>query len=286
MACSFIHQVTLEQDRKFRMTFAEQGGKTMRIAKVLLLAACCLSASGCLFPPTEIVTTQSPFAKEVPTTLGIMPLLTAYPDHYLNPWSPTVYRQDDGVFISPPAESMLGVTLYSQMMTDLLAGQLTRQGFLLKELPIQQSTAAGEGAAYGVSLGLLSHLNRQYGLGGLLIGNIYLGKDHSHPGRFVVKAAFLKLVDVQTLDVVCHLALPPCQHGVSMEKVTTDLATELARLAGLLVVPPTRSQGWGTVEMAGPQPEPQPEPISEPNEVEFSEPVNLEPEIWVEIGGA
>jgi len=192
--------------------------------------------TGCTPPPAEIVTTASPGVTRIPTTLALHPLLTSKSVSPAGHRTLEVRQQGRDIYLTPPAASELAVTVQSRMMTDMLSGELAYQGFSLKELPFEpvetgedKNSSAG---GFAISLDLLRQLRAEVGLEAVLVGNVffthdgYSGRDHQ------VKAAHCKLIDVQTLDILCHISLPPSDYGMDMTAAVTAIAAEMARLAG------------------------------------------------------
>lgn len=54
----------------------------------------------------------------------------------------------------------------------------------------------------------------------------------------IFSAAHLKMVDVETLDMMCHVSYPYKERGEEVETVSYSMARELALMAGLITEPP------------------------------------------------
>jgi hypothetical protein len=135
-----------------------------------------------------------------------------------------------------PAETKLVSTMHSQLLTGLLSAQLSKRGFTLKELPVEAPSvqAEKEENSFFVSLEALKKLREEYGLEGILIGNVYFVPDDRDRTVIRVKAVYLRLVDTGTLDVLCHVWIPDSYAGESMEEAAQKLAFSLAREAKLI----------------------------------------------------
>ena len=137
-----------------------------------------------------------------------------------------------------PAETKLVSTMHSQLLTGMLAAQLSKRGFTLKELPVEAPAdqSENEKTSFFVSLETLKHLREDYGLEGILVGNVYFIADDRDRSVIRVKAVYLRLVDTGTLDVLCHVWIPDSYAGESMEEAAQSLAFSLARAAKLVSV--------------------------------------------------
>jgi hypothetical protein len=147
----------------------------------------------------------------------------------------------DEIFIEPPAESKLVVNFQSQLLTGLLSSELANHGFTLKELPVEMPDNEGKVVSFVVSLDLLRRLNEDYGVKAVLIGNVYLSPERYQSSTHLVNAAYLKLVDVETLDILCHISVIHENEGVDLEATAQAVAAELAGMANL----PSKEVGLG-----------------------------------------
>ncbi len=204
-------------------------------ALLLLMATVC----GCFTSQERVTVTPVEGVERLPTRIAVYPLLTAE-------WVQTTERPkyfpattasaDDRLYIVAPAETKLVSTMHSQLLTAMLAAQLSKRGFTLKELPVEAPSdrAENEGTSFFVSLETLKHLREDYGLEGILVGNVYLAPDDRDRSVIRVKAVYLRLVDTATLDVLCHVWIPDSYAGESMEEAAQSLAFSLAREAKLI----------------------------------------------------
>jgi hypothetical protein len=106
----------------------------------------------------------------------------------------------------------------------------------LKELPVESPSEQSEKAenSFFVSLETLKNLREDYGLDAVLVGNAYFVADQRDPTVVWVRAAYLRLVDTKTLDVLCHVSISDKYRGDSMEGAAQSLARALAKEAGLV----------------------------------------------------
>jgi len=197
-----------------------------------------------------VTVTKSPGVDAIPAAIGIYPLLSTEPKE---PHSTPIRfsrmsstSREDGVYIAPPTDSKLVLTLESQMVTNLLGAELSYRGFALKELPVEtpRDDVAGEGDkhTFYVSLALLDRLRESYDLRALLLGNVYFVPNRYDPAELLVRAAYLRVIDVTTLDVLCHVSLNNGSYGATMEETVQQLALELAVMAGTDVSVPDRDE--------------------------------------------
>jgi hypothetical protein len=203
-------------------------------ALLLLMAAAC----GCATYQERATVTPAEGVERLPTKIAVYPLLTAEAVQPTAPprYSPaTTTAADDRLYIVAPAETKLVSTMHSQLMTGLLAAQLSKRGFALKELPVEEPSEQSESRknSFFVSLETLKHLREDYGLEGILVGNVYFVADDRDRTVIRVKAVYLRLVDTGTLDVLCHVWIPESYAGESIEEAAQSLAFSLAREAKL-----------------------------------------------------
>jgi hypothetical protein len=220
----------------------------MKTPNMVGLAFALTAALGCAGTGGRIIVTQSPGTDSIPMTVAIYPLLSTeveFPHHRPggHPPGPITYSlregsgdesEEDRVYISPPTESKLVVTTYSQLFSDLLAADMSYNGFTLKQLPVEapvggDDTGAG-GQQFYVSMRLLDRLRDEFGLRAVLLGNVYFVPDRYDPGDVEVKAVYVKVVDVVTLDVLCHVSVTRGYYGADMEDVVAEIAAELAAM--------------------------------------------------------
>jgi hypothetical protein len=199
--------------------------------------AACVGAmllAGCASGGGEVTVTKSPGVETIPKTVGIYPLLsteTTVPHPRPIPFSTKADRE--GVYITPPTDSKLTLTLQSQMVTDLLGAELSYRGFALKEVPVETPEERGDKHenTFYVSLALLEQLREDYGLQALLLGNVYFVPNRYDPAEFLVRAAYLRMIDVATLDVLCHVSINNGTYGATMEETARQLGLELGAMA-------------------------------------------------------
>jgi hypothetical protein len=213
-------------------------GVQMRIgaAALVLLAAI---AAGCASMDERVVITPAAGVERIPAKIAVYPLLTAEaPRVIAQPryFAMTTRTADDRIYIVAPAETKLVSTMESQLLTSLLSARLSDNGFTLKELPVEAPSGQSEKAqnSFFVSLETLKHLREDYGLDAILIGNVYFVADQRDPTVIWVRAAYLRLVDTGTLDVLCHASISDKYRGDSMEQAAQSLARALAKEAGLV----------------------------------------------------
>ena len=134
------------------------------------------------------------------------------------------------MYIIAPAETKLAVTMQSQTLTSLLQVELSKRGFSMKELPVEVPEGQDNGgtSTFFVSLSSLKHLRDEYGLKAIVLGNAYFLPDRVDPTRFVVAEAYLRVIDTETLDVLCYMTLTDTYGGDDLDKVATAFAQELA----------------------------------------------------------
>jgi len=192
----------------------------------------------------RVVVTPAAGVEKIPTKIAVYPLLTAegvkaiaQPRSYpMTTASASTRASDDRLYIVAPAETKLVSTMQSQLLTGILSARLSENGFTLKELPVEAPLEQGEKEqnTFFVSLETLKHLREGYGLEAILVGNVYFVADGRDPTVIWVRAAYLRLVDTQTLDVLCHVSISDKYRGESMESAAQALALALAKKAKLV----------------------------------------------------
>ena len=208
---------------------------------LLLLAAV---ACGCASIDDRVVVTPAAGVGKIPTKIAVYPLLTAEAVkmitqprvHPMITASASTRTADDRLYIVAPAETKLVSTMQSQLLTSLLSAGLSENGFTLKELPVEVPSEQSEmdRNSFFVSLETLKRLREDYGLEAILVGNAYFVADERDPSVIWVRAAYLRLVDTQTLDVLCHVSISDKYRGESMESAAQALALALAKEAKLV----------------------------------------------------
>jgi hypothetical protein len=207
------------------------------IAALLALAA---MAFGCASMDERVTVTPAAGVEKIPAKIAVYPLLTAETVRMTAKEPPRYYPMttsaaDDRMYIVAPAETKLASTMQSQLLTSLLSAQLSANGFTLKELPVEAPSdrAENDRNSFFVSLETLKRLREDYGIEAILVGNAYFVADERDPSIVWVRAAYLRLVDTATLDVLCHVSISDKYRGDSMEYAAQGLAGALAREAGL-----------------------------------------------------
>jgi hypothetical protein len=214
----------------------------MRRGAFMLFLAAAITC-GCASYEDRVTVTPVEGVERLPTKIAVYPLLTAEmvqstaPPRY---YPATTAAADDRLYIVAPAETKLVSTMHSQLLTGMLAAQLSKRGFTMKELPVEAPVEQSENVdtRFFVSLETLKHLREDYGLEGILVGNVYFVADDRDRTVIRVKAVYLRLVDTGTLDVLCHVWIPESYAGESMEEAAQSLAFSLAREAKLVSAKP------------------------------------------------
>jgi hypothetical protein len=206
------------------------------LAVMLSLAALTL---GCASTDERVVVTPSAGVERIPVKIAVYPLLTSETAQIVRQpryFPMTTSAAEDRMYIVAPAETKLMSTVQSQLLTSLLSAQLSDNGFTLKELPVEAPAEQSEKDrnSFFVSLETLRHLREDYGLEAILVGNVYFVADERDPTVIWVRAAYLRLVDTATLDVLCHVSISDRYRGDSMEDAARSLAFALAKEAKLV----------------------------------------------------
>lgn len=196
--------------------------------------------AGCYGSGPRVVTTLSPGIESIPVTIGMFPMLTTEAPRP-RPWTGVRPMTLEGkrIYIQPPTQSKLMVTLESQMLTDMLAAELSYQGFRLKELPVETVPADPDkdDERFSISLEVLEHLRENYNLKAILLGNVYFVRDPYRSSNYRIKAAYLRLVDIETLDVLCHVSIDDEYDGAEKTFAAVQLAEKMAEMAHLAPPP-------------------------------------------------
>jgi hypothetical protein len=142
------------------------------------------------------------------------------------------------VYIIPPTDSELSVTAFSQMMTDLISKDLLYYGFDLRELPVEtpdnRSTDDSKHPIFSISIDLLKHLQEEYNVQAVMIGNAFFSRNPNSIPTVQVHAAHVKLIDIKTLKVLCQVDWTFSDTGEDINAISEEIAAELAALAGLI----------------------------------------------------
>jgi len=199
------------------------------IMAVLVATIGCSSSGG-------VRTAPSPGVERIPSIVAIHPLLSGTEvDGRYWPIEPLSNMSREEIYLAPPANSELVVTPSSQMLTGELSTQMTEYGFDLRELPYELKDSYGEDGAYVISLALLDELREQHGLGAVMVGNAFFVKDvrRYNPAEIRVVAAYLKVIDTETLEVLCQVTMSYDAHGRELNDLAHSMANQLANMAGL-----------------------------------------------------
>ncbi len=189
---------------------------------------------GCTATGPRVTVTKAPDTDPIPTTIAVYPVLTTHQVVASRDWRvrPLLYHGEGGrIYLAPPAESELKVTMHSQLFSDLLAADLAYEGFKLKQLTLEGTGGDGDRNEFSISMDALKRLRNEYGLQAILLGNVYFVPDRYDSSLYRVRAAYVKVVDVATLDVICHVSLRRGSYGSDMEDVVAEIATELAAMS-------------------------------------------------------
>jgi hypothetical protein len=207
----------------------------------VVVVLCALTAvPGCYQSGVKVTSTMSPDVDRIPAIVGVHPLLSspvrprgAVRLETLSPKS--VAAEEERVYIAPPAETELLLTQQSQVMTDMLSTELASKGFKLKQLPVEVrdgDDGDGNGDVFVMSLSLLNHLQENYDLGAVVLGNVFFVTD-PYDRTVKVSVAYLKVVDVRTLDVLAQITGTYAKPGQPIGDVAASMAAELAAMAEL-----------------------------------------------------
>ncbi|UCF04283.1 MAG: hypothetical protein JSV33_10050 [bacterium] len=185
----------------------------------------------------------------IPTEIGIFPLLSTPVGRYgrrgiREAVKMEVRRRAEDIVIVPPTEMELKVTQESQIMTGMLSTDLSAAGFSLKELPVEVAPGWNDPEhprakrdAFMISLDLLDEIRDRYGIEALLVGNAFFLAEHYSglPPERRVTFAHIKVIDIETLDILAQATFPYDSYGDDVEIVTERIALSLAEMAGLVV---------------------------------------------------
>lgn len=217
-------------------------------ASFFKLAGCLLFVlvvAGCIATGANITSTKTAGVDRIPGKIGFYPLLSTPVDRYEHyPGSRvralSAKRVGENVVITPPVEFKLSMTQESQILTGMISTQLSTHGFSLKELPVEvlpdddESITHESRREFVISLNLLEQLREEYGLQALIIGNAFFLVER-RPGFVPEKrviSAHIKIIDIESLDVLAQVNLPYDEYGEEMIPVADAIASELARMAG------------------------------------------------------
>lgn len=203
----------------------------------LLLVTALLVGAGCT-SVSRVRTTPSVGVDRIPATVAVYPLLSSSEAPRAHGgWGPikSTLESREEIYLTPPTESELLVTASSQMLTGEMSTEMMRYGFDLREMPyeMRESNDSGGDKVFVVSLALLDELREQHGLKAVIIGNAYFEKKHYRNNEIRVVAAYLKVIDTETLEVLCQVTMSYDAYGRELNEVAHTLAYELAGIAGL-----------------------------------------------------
>lgn len=203
------------------------------VVRVVVLSSL-VTLLGCA-TPSGLRTTIPANVEKIPQTIAVHALLSSATTRTTHAAiMPEVRLSMGEVYLAPPADSELAIAPASQMMTGELTAGLAAYGFDLRELPYE-TTATSEGEVdYVISLALLDELRAQHGLEAVVVGNVFFASTGwSTPGDLRVVAAYLKVVDTATLEVLCQVTMSYDPYGRDLNSVAAAMADQLAIAAGL-----------------------------------------------------
>jgi hypothetical protein len=204
-----------------------------KVAIPALLVAVVGGVLSCESAPT-IQTVRSPSAEKIPLGVVIHPLFSTELSGVgsARTWA-LLNSNREHIYISPPAETSLKVTGPSQRLTSDLSMELAARGFKLSELPVETPEGQGDNKnAFAVSLALLDNLRASHNVRAILIGNAFFANaPYNNDTR--VTDFYVKMVDVETLEVLCQISLSHDYEGRDMQDAARDIADQLAIEAGL-----------------------------------------------------
>lgn len=202
---------------------------------VSIALACFLFVMGCSGPPA-MESIRTPGAEKIPLGIVLHPLLSTQTEG--NTWGGgrafSLYSGEDrkNLYIQPPAKTTMQVTGLSERLTNMLNIELSRRGFKLRELPVEATPNKDENA-FAVSLGLLDELRQRNDVHAILIGNAFFARPYNGIDDSYVTDMYVKVVNTETLEVMCQIIIDHHTNGWSMSDVANEVADELAVNAGL-----------------------------------------------------
>jgi hypothetical protein len=218
--------------------------------KSVLLLCFLVALTGCMSGgPPRIKAGTSVGVERIPTEIGLFPLLSTPVSRYDHRRIRTavkidVRRRAEDIVIVPPTEMDLRITQESQIMTGMLSTDLSAAGFSLKELPVEvvpgwndPDRPRAKRDAFMLSLDLLDELRDRYGIKALLVGNAFFLTEHYSgvPPERRVTFAHIKIIDIETLDILAQATFPYDSYGDDVEIVAESIALSLAEMADLVV---------------------------------------------------
>ena len=201
----------------------------MRVTSIgIVFSLVFLSCAGA--PAMESI--RTPGAKNIPLGIVLHPLLSTQTERGWMRGSFALDSQNrESLYITPPAKTTMQVTERSERLTNMLNIELSRRGFKLRELPVE-ATPAREQNTFAVSLALLDELRERNDVHAILIGNAFFTGQYNDS---YVTDMYVKVVNVETLEVMCQIIIDHHTNGWSMTDVVNEVADELAFNAGLEV---------------------------------------------------
>ena len=201
----------------------------MKVTSIGIVFA--LAFLGCATPPA-MESIRTPGAKNIPLGIVLHPLLSTQTERGWMRGSFALDSQNrESIYILPPAKTTMQVTERSERLTNMLNIELSRRGFKLRELPVE-ATPAREQNTFAVSLALLDELRERNDVHAILIGNAFFTGQYNDS---YVTDMYVKVVNVETLEVMCQIIVDHHTNGWSMPDVVNEVADELAFNAGLEV---------------------------------------------------
>lgn len=191
-----------------------------------------LCGMGCAGPPA-MESIRTPGAEKIPLGIVLHPLLSTQAEGWgsVRTWA-RMSNDRNSLYITPPAKTTMQVTGLSERLTNLLTIELSRRGFKLRELPVAATPAKDENT-FAVSLALLDDLREHNDVHAILIGNAFFGRSYNGMGDSYVTDMYVKVVNVETLEVMCQIIIDHDTMGWAMPDVANEVADELAINAGL-----------------------------------------------------
>ena len=197
---------------------------------VSIAVAFFLLVIGCSGPPA-MESIRTPGAERIPLGIVLHPLLSAQAESWGTVRSFYLDSSDrKNLYIQPPAKTTMQVTGLSERLTNMLTVELSRRGFKMRELPVE-ATPNKDDNAFAVSLALLDELRERNDVHAILIGNAFFSRQYGSDSY--VTDMYLKVVNVETLEVMCQIIIDHDTMGWSMPDVVNEVADELAINAGL-----------------------------------------------------
>ena len=201
----------------------------MKVTSIGIVFA--LAFLGCATPPA-MESIRTPGAKNIPLGIVLHPLLSTQTERGWMRGSFALDSQNrESIYIMPPAKTTMQVTERSERLTNMLNIELSRRGFKLRELPVE-ATPARDQNTFAVSLALLDELRERNDVHAILIGNAFFTGQYNDS---YVTDMYVKVVNVETLEVMCQIIVDHHTNGWSMPDVVNEVADELAFNAGLEV---------------------------------------------------